>query len=319
LKSQVSQVSQVILAPMEGVADRLMRQILTSINNYDLCVTEFVRIVDNLLPEHVFYKNAPELLNGGYTVDGTPIRVQLLGQEPQWMAENANRAIELGSHGLDLNFGCPAKTVNKSRGGAVLLKSPEHIYRIVSSVKSALPRDAILSAKIRLGFNDASLLEEIVSAVTTAKADQLTIHARTKLDGYKPPAYWQHIGRMRDKTNIKLVANGEIWSSNDAKKCIIESKTNNIMLGRGALALPNLANVIKLGEAPMPWKEVCQLLIKYAFLDLDSNKRFYFSSRLKQWLRYLKIHYVQADELFKQIKLLKDKKEILPILEALAE
>jgi tRNA-dihydrouridine synthase C len=60
-------------------------------------------------------------------------------------------------------------------------------------------------------------------------------------------------------------------------------------------------------------------LIKYAFLDLDSNKRFYFSSRLKQWLRYLKIHYVQADELFKQIKLLKDKKEILPILEALAE
>ncbi len=304
---------------MEGVADQLMRQILSSINNYDLCINEFVRVVDNLIPEHVFYKNAPELLNGGYTASGTPTRVQLLGQEPNWMAENAHRAIELGSHGLDLNFGCPAKTVNKSRGGAVLLKTPQQIYQIVSQVRQALPAGAVLSAKIRLGFDDASLLEEIVSAVSTANADQLTIHARTKLDGYKPPAYWQHIGRMRDKTSIELIANGEIWSVADATQCIAESRTNNLMLGRGALALPNLANVIKYGDDPMPWQRVCQLLIDYANLDLQSEKRFYFSSRLKQWLRYLKLQYPQAADLFAEIKLLKDKEQILPILYRLLE
>jgi len=313
-----NQVNKVILAPMEGVADELMRQMLTSINHYDLCITEFVRIVDSLLPERVFYKNSPELLNNGFAKNNTPIRVQLLGQEPNWMAENANRAIELGSHGLDLNFGCPAKTVNKNRGGAVLLKTPEDIYQIVSHVRNAMPSDAILSAKIRLGFDDSSLLEEIVSAVSSANANQLTIHARTKLDGYKPPAYWHHIGRMREKTNIELIANGEIWSLNDANKCIEEAKTNNLMLGRGALALPNLANVIKRGEPPMPWSTVCHLLIEYAALELKGDKSYYFSSRLKQWLRYLKLQYPQAETLFSQIKLLKNKDEILSIVNKLS-
>ena len=125
-----TQAKQLILAPMEGVVDALMRDLLTSINQFDLCITEFVRIVDALLPEHVFYRISPELHNKGYTPAQTPIRVQLLGQEPDWLAENALRAVELGSHGVDLNFGCPAKAVNKSRGGAVLLKSPEKIYQI---------------------------------------------------------------------------------------------------------------------------------------------------------------------------------------------
>lgn len=318
-KQEKNQVNKVILAPMEGVADELMRQMLTSINHFDLCITEFVRIVGSLLPERVFYKNSPELLNGGFAANNTPVRVQLLGQIPQWMAENANRAIELGSHGLDLNFGCPAKTVNKSRGGAVLLKTPEDIYQIVSQVRKAIPSDSILSAKIRLGFDDASLFEEIVSAVSSANANQLTIHARTKLDGYKPPAYWHHIGRIRNKTDIELIANGEIWSFDDAQQCMNESKTNNLMLGRGALALPNLANVIKLGEAPMPWSTVCIRLKTYASLELQGDKSYYFSSRLKQWLRYLKLQYPQAETLFSQIKLLKNKNDILAIINRLSE
>ncbi|WP_445947025.1 tRNA-dihydrouridine synthase, partial [Shewanella sp.] len=113
---------RVILAPMEGVVDPLMRDILSKINPYDLLVTEFVRVVDQLLPEKVFYKLCPELRQQGMTSNGTPVRVQLLGQEPQCMAENAVRAIELGSNGVDVNFGCPAKMVNRSKGGAILLQ-----------------------------------------------------------------------------------------------------------------------------------------------------------------------------------------------------
>jgi tRNA-dihydrouridine synthase C len=305
------QVKKIILAPMEGVADELMRHLLTSLNDYDFCITEFVRIVDALLPKHVFQRICPELDNGCKTKSGTPLRMQLLGQEPEWMAENAVRAIEMGSHGIDINFGCPAKAVNKSKGGAVLLNEPEKIYQILSSIRSALGTDDILSAKIRLGFTDASKLDEIVSAVESANANQLTIHARTKQDGYRPPAYWHFIAEIKAKYDIEIFANGEIWNKEDAYNCMSQSQTPNLMLGRGALAMPNLANVIKLDEAPMPWHELSSLLKQYSDLELQGDKSYYFSSRLKQWLRYLKLQYPQANTLFNAIKVLKNKDEIL--------
>ena len=304
-------IQKIILAPMEGVVDALMRQLLTELNDYDLCITEFVRVVDNVVPKHVFKKICPEIAQDCKTSAGTPLRIQLLGQEPHWMAENAIRALTLGSHGVDINFGCPAKAVNKSKGGAVLLNDPEQIYNILSTVRMAIGTENILSAKIRLGFNDSQLLSEIVSAVESARTDQLTIHARTKADGYKPPAYWHFIGEMRKKYNIDIIANGEIWSHQDAKQCIEESGTRSLMLGRGALARPNLANVIKHNETPMPWIEFLAILARYSELELNGYKSFYFSSRLKQWLRYLKLQYPQAQYLFDKIKRLNDKNEIL--------
>jgi len=238
-------VDKIILAPMEGVLDPLMRGLICSINQYDLCITEFLRIVDQLLPSHVFHRICPELENNSLTSCNTPVRVQLLGQEPNWMAENAVRAIELGSRGVDLNFGCPAKMVNKNRGGAVLLKDPEQIYKIVSNVKTSVGDAHSVSAKIRLGFDDSSLLDEVVHAIESAGANLLTIHARTKKDGYRPPAHWHLIKGMVDKYNIEIVANGEIWNKESAQLCIDSSKSRSLMLGRGALALPNLANVIR--------------------------------------------------------------------------
>lgn len=307
----IPQVNKLILAPMEGVLDHLMRSILCSLNSYDLCIIEFIRVVDSVIPKHVFYRTCPELLCGGLTSSNTPIRVQLLGQEPNWMAENAIRAIELGSHGIDLNFGCPAKTVNKSKGGAILLTDPEQIYKIISTVKQSLERSSIVSAKIRLGFNDTSLINEIVHAVQNAGADLLTIHARTKADGYRPPAYWHLIGEITEKLKIEIVSNGEIWNKQSALDCMIASKTNNLMLGRGALSLPNLANVIRLNEEPMPWNTLCTLLIQYSELELVGDKSYYFSSRLKQWLRYLKLQYSEAELLFNSIKTMKNKQDII--------
>lgn len=100
---------RVLLAPMEGVLDSLVRELLTEVNDYDLCITEFVRVVDQLLPVKVFHRICPELQNASRTPSGTLVRVQLLGQFPQWLAENAARAVELGSWGVDLNCGCPSK------------------------------------------------------------------------------------------------------------------------------------------------------------------------------------------------------------------
>ncbi|MGL5297401.1 MAG: tRNA-dihydrouridine synthase, partial [Plesiomonas sp.] len=129
MQDEFISVGRVVLAPMEGVLDPQLRDLLTRHNDYDLCVTEFVRVVDSLLPEHVYYRLCPELHQGGFTSSGTPVRVQLLGQSPQWLAENAARAVALGSQGVDLNCGCPSKKVNGSDGGASLLKDPDLIYR----------------------------------------------------------------------------------------------------------------------------------------------------------------------------------------------
>src|SRR5207244_3542550 len=106
---------------MEGVLDWVLRELLSDVGGVDRMVTEFVRVTDRLLPDHVFHKYCPELNQGGRTRSGIPVFIQLLGGQAGPLAENARRAVELGAPGIDLNFGCPAKTVNRHDGGAALL------------------------------------------------------------------------------------------------------------------------------------------------------------------------------------------------------
>jgi tRNA-dihydrouridine synthase C len=296
---------------MEGVVDHLMRDMLTKVGGFDMCVTEFVRVVEQVLPARTFYRLCPELHHDSKTPNGTPVRVQLLGQYPQWLAENAVRAIELGSYGVDLNFGCPAKTVNKSKGGAVLLQEPETLYQIIKAVRQAVPDEHEVSAKIRLGYEDTSLALENADAITQAGASMLTIHARTKVDGYKPPAYWDWIAKIKQVTDIPIIANGEIWNAQDALKCQQQSQCENIMLGRGALALPNLAMTIKHQATPMTWEEVKDLLISYSGYEIFGDKGRYYPNRIKQWLGYLKRQFIEADVLFNEIRTMRDSQEIV--------
>jgi tRNA-dihydrouridine synthase C len=307
---------KIVLAPMQGVVDHLMRDMLTRVGGFDLCITEFVRIVDQLLPPKCFYRFCPELHHGSVTPSGVPVRVQLLGQHPQWLAENAVRAVELGSPGIDLNFGCPAKTVNKSRGGAVLLKDPETLYQIIKAVRDAVPSDQPVSAKIRLGFDDKSLALENADAVTQAGADLLTIHARTKVDGYKPPAYWEWIAKIKEVTNIPIIANGEIWNAEDAVLCQQRSGCVDLMLGRGALALPNLAQTIKNNHVPMTWEQTKELLVSYSGYEIYSERGLYYPNRIKQWFNYLKRQYPEAEEMFMELRRLKKAEDIVKILAA---
>ncbi|MGL4938887.1 tRNA dihydrouridine(16) synthase DusC [Shewanella sp.] len=305
---------RVILAPMEGVVDDLMRDILSTINPYDLLVTEFVRVVDQLLPEKVFLKLCPELLNQGKTPAGTPVRVQLLGQEPQCMAENALRAIELGSHGVDANFGCPAKMVNRSNGGAVLLQYPDSIYAIVRAMRQAVPQSQPVTAKIRLGYEDKSLFMENALAVYEAGATELAIHARSKVDGYKPPAYWEYITEVRQRLPIPVIANGEIWNRNDAERCMAITGCDSIMIGRGAISLPNLADTIKTGAAPYTWAQTLELMLSYTQRELTGRKSDYYPARIKQWFSYLNRQYPEADTLFRELRIHKTTAEIVRVL-----
>ncbi|OAN13593.1 tRNA dihydrouridine synthase DusC [Photobacterium jeanii] len=294
---------RVILGPMEGVLDHLMREMLTDINDYDLCVTEFVRVVDQLLPNSVFYRLCPELRQGGKTKAGTPVRVQLLGQDPHWLAENAHRADQLGSAGVDINFGCPAKAVNKSRGGAVLLKEPEQIYQIVKAVRAAVHPTKPVTAKVRLGWDDPEHCFEIADAVQQAGADEITIHARTKVDGYKAETIkWDYIGQLRQKLRMPIIANGEVWNYQDGQRCIETTQTDALMVCRGALNLPNLCNVVKHNEAHMSWQQVLALLLKYSQYEIKGDKGLYYPNRVKQWFAYLRHEYPQAKALFADIR-----------------
>lgn len=304
---------RIILAPMEGVVDHFMRDMLTGIGGYDGCVTEFVRVSSSLLPKKVFYRLCPELLQQGQTRHGVPVKVQLLGQDPDWLAENAARAAELGSPGVDLNFGCPAKTVNQSRGGAVLLQETELLYQIAKAVRAAVPAQVPVTAKMRLGYEDTTLALDNARALVEGGVNELAVHARTKTDGYKPPAYWPWIAKIREVVPVNVIANGEIWQPADAQQCLAESGASDLMIGRGALAQPNLAKRIKQGGAALPWWQVLQLLVDYGGYEATDQSDYY-ASRTKQWFSYLRLQYPQADELFRQVRVLRDNQAIVSLL-----
>ncbi|WP_101759200.1 tRNA-dihydrouridine synthase [Oceanicoccus sp. KOV_DT_Chl] len=312
---------RIFLAPMEGVVDHTMRDMLTRVGGIDRCITEFVRITDHKLPPRVFYRYCPELINGGRTTSGTPVYIQLLGGKPQAMASNARQAAALGAPGIDINFGCPAKQVNRSDGGSVLLKEPQRLFDIVSAVRIAVPDNIPVTAKIRLGFEDRSLLTDITQAIFAAGSNELTIHARTKADGYKPPAYWDAIADIQTNSPIPIIANGEIWTPQDAQNCLQQSGCDDIMLGRGLLARPDLARQIS-GEqrqqttASMLWSDVLVLLQQFCVVTEQEYEPKYVGNRVKQWLGYLRQHYPMAAVLFEQIKRLKTPEDIAEVITA---
>jgi tRNA-dihydrouridine synthase C len=296
---------------MEGVIDHTMRDLLTRLGGVDRCVTEFLRISQELLPKRSFYRICPELRHGSRTAAGVPVYLQLLGGNPVLLAENAARAAELGAAGIDLNFGCPAKTVNRSDGGSIILREPERVHAIVSAVRAALPAAVPLSVKVRLGFDDSQRFPDVVNAISAAAPSELVIHARTRADGYRPPAYWEQIARARELTTLPLVANGEIWSVQDARRAREQSATQDLMLGRGVLCRPDLPRLLRAADSNMEqpalnWDDILGLMLEYLASILEHYDRRYATNPIKQWLGYLRHYYPQAAALFAGVKRLSD-------------
>ena len=306
-----------------GVIDHHMRDILTRIGGYQHCVTEFVRVTDKLLPASVFHRICPELEHGSHTRSGTPVTIQLLGGAAEVVAENAQRAVELGATAIDINFGCPSRFVNRKEGGAVLLKEPERLFRITAAVRQAVPVDTPVSAKIRLGYDSTDLAMENALAVETANASFITVHARTKVDGYTYPARWEWLGKINQTLKIPMVANGDINSVDDFFRCREISNCQDFMLGRGAVAFPDLARQITATQSetivtPMPWNEVESLIIELASAmqaqtrpPIEATK---ILGRLKQWLVFLKKQYPEAVELFKEIRQIKQLPQAIDLM-----
>ena len=309
-----------LLAPMEGLLDFVLRDVLTRVGGVDRCVSEFIRVTDTLLPDRVFYRYLPELHNGGRTLAGTPVRAQLLGSDPVTMADNAAHLAALGPEGIDLNFGCPAKVVNRHGGGAALLKEPDRIATLVAAVRRAVPAHLPVSAKMRLGFNDASLALECAQAMQAGGACEIVVHARTKLDGYRPPAYWEQIPAIRAAVSVPVVANGEIWTVQDAQRCREVSGCDALMLGRGMVADPGLAWAIRAADGAesvtVEWLDLLPHLADFWRLvcrDLEPRQR---AGRLKQWLNLMRRRFPEAEVAFQQVRTLIDDDAVSAWLQA---
>ncbi|WP_286987453.1 tRNA-dihydrouridine synthase family protein [Cobetia sp.] len=272
----LARAGRIGIAPMEGVIDDITRECLTGLGGYDWCVTEFVRVTHVKLPPRVFKRICPELLDASPTQTAqtrheTPVALQLLGADPEALGINARVAARLGAPSVDINFGCPAKTVNRHDGGAALLRSPERVFRAVEGVRKALEGTGVpVTAKIRLGFNDRRLALACAQAAEAGGATQLVVHGRTKQEGYRPPAHWEWIGKITSELSIPVVANGDIWDMHCYWRARSLSGCRDVMLGRAALADPFLAARIKHWQATgelLPetdWTQRAQVLLSHA-------------------------------------------------------
>ncbi|HEY1189736.1 MAG TPA: tRNA-dihydrouridine synthase family protein [Gemmata sp.] len=288
-------IPALVLAPMEGVTDAPMRAVQGGTGAFTFAVTEFLRVSHAVPPRHVFFDHVPELRTRATTLTGLPVQVQLLGGDAGRMAESAARACELGATAIDINFGCPAPTVNRHDGGAALLRHPLRIREIVGAIRAAVPSAVPVSAKLRLGWDTLDAVHENATMAAEGGASWLTIHGRTRVAGYAPPIHWEPIGRVRERLGIPVVANGDIWTLDDFRRCRDTTGSRHFMLGRGALADPCLARRVaaELGlaprdeeepEGPVDWAAQLRSLVEWSrrFDMLRSDKNV---SRLKQWLR----------------------------------
>ncbi len=273
-----------VLAPMDGITDAPMRELMGELRAFTYAVTEFVRVSGEPLSARAFRREVPELARGARTLSGMPVQVQILGGDPDRMALSARAAALAGATAIDLNFGCPAPTVNRHDGGASLLRTPCRVRDVVRAVRDAVTPEVPVSAKLRLGWDRTDTIDETAAMAAEGGASWLTIHARTRVQGYAPPVFWPAIGRVRAALDLPVVANGDVWTLDDLKQCRDETGCTHFMLGRGAMADPTLpgraAKELGLGDPPTPgdWPALLRRLVA---LSGENGRTL---ARIKGWL-----------------------------------
>ncbi|VTS04144.1 tRNA dihydrouridine synthase [Tuwongella immobilis] len=310
-----------VLAPMEGVTDAPMRALMGKIGAFDYAVSEFFRINWTVPQPKELLRHIPELRQSSRTPTNLPVQVQLLGGDPDRLAAAAVVAVQLGACGIDLNFGCPAKTVNRHDGGATLLKFPDRIRTIVRTVRDAVPLPIPVSAKMRLGWDTLDAIQINADRAIEGGASWITIHGRTRAAGYAPPIHWEPIGELRKRSPIPVIANGDIWTLDDFRRCRDITGCEHFMLGRGALANPHLPQAVahELGtrsapcpDSPVNW-EFWLTQLQFWSEGSPRHPPQLMIRRFKQWLSLAAAH---SD--FAHFDIVKRAKSVEELLSALA-
>ncbi len=232
---------RLLLAPMEGLLDDVLRAVLTRPGGYDYAVSEFARVSGTLLPDRFFRRIASELDRDSFTPSGTPVRVQLLGSDPECMAANAARLARLKPAGVDLNFGCPAPTVTKRGGGAALPYKRRLFGQIIAAAVAATEgTDIPVTVKFRVGIDDAHHTHLDAGRIAAEEgATAVALHARTASQRYSGTADWDQIAALKAHvTTIPVLGNGDIFEANDALAMMAATGCDGVVVGRGCLGRP---------------------------------------------------------------------------------
>jgi tRNA-dihydrouridine synthase C len=289
---------------MEGVTDWIVRELFAELGSVDYAVTEFVRVSAEVVPAKVLKRMCPELTQPP-GVGKFAVHLQLLGGHPERLAQTAQNGAALGATAIDLNFGCPAPTVNQHDGGASLLREPSRIERIVAAVRRAVEPSVSVSAKVRLGWENPGDIVDTLKAVEAGGADWITIHARTKLQGYAPPADWKMLGHARAITRLPVVANGDIDSVEALERCARETGCDRFMIGRGAIEQPEIFRLLR-GVEHNSWSASQRLGVLRSFIEKSLNagpdRDRYTLARCKFWLRALSKRRPELTPLFEHCK-----------------
>lgn len=233
-----------LLAPMEGVGDETFRKAMASVGGFDEAVRDFLRVPMNPhVPSLAAKYQAQELAP-------IPLAAQLMGSEPELMAMMAREMEHRGAPRIDLNCGCPSNTVTGRGAGSSLLKDPSHLYDVAKAMVNAV--SIPVTAKLRSGFEDTSLFKENLCAAQESGIRYLTLHPRTKVEGYGPPARWDLIAEAKSLLKIPVVGNGDILNVSDALKMLSQTGCDALMIGRGSIINPFIFHEIKAHYSGIP-------------------------------------------------------------------
>lgn len=265
---------------MEGVTDPTFRDVVLGLHSAsDLggAFTEFLRVLDRPRQRAEIERHL------GPARWPTPVGLQLMGADLGAVGQTARLAAELGVPIVDLNFGCPAKGALRGCAGSAQLKDPSGLEAVVRSVVEAVGGLVPTSAKLRAGFEDASQVEDLVRAAEAGGADLVTLHCRTKVEGYCEEVDWSRIARAAAAIDIPLCGNGSAIVHADLERMRSETGCTYVMVGRGALANPWMFRA-----QPATRAEGAQFLLDYydAMVTRSGAPVRGAISRVKQLLRH---------------------------------
>lgn len=243
--------SRVLQSPLSGVTDLVFRRLVRRYAPNSMLYTEMV----NATGLH-YVKELPKIME--VDPNERPISIQLFDCRPDFLAEAAQMAVQEGADTVDINMGCPVNKITKNGGGSSLLRQPEIAEAIVRSVANAVP--VPVTVKTRIGWNDSEItIVEFARRMEAAGAQMITVHGRTRAQGYNGPARWEWITRVKQSVAIPVIANGDIFSVAAAVRCLEETGADGVMCSRGTMGYPFLVgevdHFLRTGEerpAPTP-------------------------------------------------------------------